>query len=706
MENIEINNESLYKTFIFFIHKYAKNISEASVLTGIPVKYGQKIPEMLSFSGGKSNISLMAKRCGMRTKLIDKNPADINPDAFPLIGFDKSGMSFVIEYNTDGTFTRTAESGSSERLSQAELRDSFLTSALLLKKELIKSDDTKKDKKWFFEALWLSRWIYADVLAASLFINLFGIVTPLFTMNVYDRIVPNHAVESLWALSAGIVIVFIFDFVLKYLRHHFLEISAKKTDMLLSGKLFKKVMDLGMKDRPKVIGSFASNIKDFDMIRNFMSSSSISVFVDFPFMIIFLLLISYIAGFIVLIPIAINIITLVYAFIIKRPMQNLVQENYTISSHKNGMLIESLKMIETIKSFNFHKYKMWEWDETVAKAADHSKKLKSYSYTLNTFFNFMVNLNTVLIVIAGVYLIADLRLTTGGLIASVMLGSRTVAPLGQFISLIITYEQAKVAYEGIDNIMQKDSEIFGKDTFVDIPDFKGDIVFNNVSFKYFEEGNYALQNVSLHIKAGEKVAVLGKMGSGKTTLQKLLLGFYKPTDGEILLDGINVSQINPVALRDTIAYVPQNVELFRGTLKDNIVLRNTGAEDSEIINALNTACLGGFISRHPRGIAAEIDEDGHNLSGGQKQSITIARAFIGKSRIALLDEPTDGIDFNTEAQIISNLQTALKDKTVFLITHKNNLLKMVDRVIVLDEGRVVFDGAKEDMFRKFTEKVS
>lgn len=705
VNTFELNNENFFRAFCLFTDLNVKKTPREILLKGIPLKEGESFPDMFAFMENRRLAEVIAAGCGLKSKFIDKKPHEIHPEAAPFILFMKDGGAAIVEKNDTAasSFIVRYDENTVKTISYDEMADISGDVAFLMKKELQNTPvkDGKERNKWFFDAVWLSKWIYADVLAASFFINLFGVVTPLFTMNVYDRIVPNHAVESLWALALGVFIVFVFDAVLKYLRHHFLEISAKKTDLLLSSRLFRKVMDLGLSDRPKVVGSFASNIKDFDMIRNFLSSSSVSVFVDLPFMFLFLFIIAYLAGIIVLIPITVSVIVLIYAFSIKKAMNELVKEGYVLASRKNGMLIESLKAIETIKSFNLGSHKLWEWENVTAQSAEQSKKVKSVSYTMNTFFNFMVNLNTVSVIVAGVYLISNLELTTGGLIAAVMLSSRAVAPLGQAISLITTYDQAKVAFQSIDEIMQKPSETDNSRELISIGRLKGKISFRNVGFKYGEDGAGVLKNVSFTINQGEKVAILGKMGSGKTTVQKLIMGFFRPTDGEVTVDGLAVSQIDPTLLRKNIAYVPQTVELFRGTLKQNISIRKTDADDGEIIKALNTASLTGFVSRHPKGLAADIDEDGRNLSGGQKQAIAIARAFAGGSSIALLDEPTDGIDYNTEMQVIASLKTVLKDKTLVLITHKNNLLELVDRVIVLEEGTVVFDGTKEQMMKKF-----
>jgi len=696
-----IDNGSFFNALHLFICRYERQITPSVLLSDIPMEEGKSIPDMMGISGKKFTAQLIAEKFGMKSQFIRKNIAEIHPDAAPFIFFMKDGTaavadSFDIEHDTVKIITNDGET--IKKPSEVNSADAVF----LLKRETVFNDSkvTEKKSAWFFDAVKMSGGIYANVLLASLFINIFAVVTPLFTMNVYDRIVPNNALESLWALSIGVVIVFVFDSVLKYLRHHFLEISAKKTEMMLSSRLFGKVMDYRLSDRPKVIGSFASNIKDFDMIRNFLSSSTLAVFVDFPFMFIFFAVIAYIGGTLLFaIPFVICILILAYAFIIRKPLQTLIQDSYTISARKNGLLIESLKCLETIKSFNYHKFRLWEWDSIVAKAASQSKAVKSYSYTMNTFFGAMVSFNTVCIIIAGTYLIGNNELTTGGLIAAVMLSSRALSPVGQAISLITTYDQAKVAYKGIDDIMQKNTESENKKDLVAPTDFKGAVEFRNVTFKYFDEGVSVLKNVSFSIQPGEKVAILGKMGSGKTTIMKMLMGFYKPADGEVTVDGISVSQINPASLRMATAYVPQKIEIFRGTLRQNITIRKTDADDDSVLRAIETASLQNMVNRHPKGLAGEIEEDGNNLSGGQKQAVGIARAFAAPFRIALLDEPTDGIDHNAESRIIDNLKTVLKDSTVVLITHKNNLLALVDRVIVLDEGQIIFDGPKEKMFK-------
>ncbi|MGE4266805.1 MAG: type I secretion system permease/ATPase [Deferribacterales bacterium] len=697
----KIDNVSFFDALHLFICKYERQITPSVLLSDIPMEEGKSIPDMMGISGKKFTAQLIAERFGLNSKFIRKNITDIHPDTAPFIFFMKDGTAAVADSfdKETGTVRVLTKDGSSERIpSELDCADA----AFLIKRETVFNDSKATDKKnaWFFDAVRLSGGIYANVLLASLFINIFAVVTPLFTMNVYDRIVPNNAVESLWALSIGVVIVFVFDSVLKYLRHHFLEISAKKTEMMLSSRLFGKVMDYRLSDRPKIVGSFASNIKDFDMIRNFLSSSSLAVFVDFPFMIIFFAVIACIGGTLMFfIPLIICILILAYAFAIRKPLQTLIQDSYTVSARKNGLLIESLKCLETIKSFNFHKFRLWEWDSIVAKAANQSKAVKSYSYTMNTFFGAMVSFNTVCIIIAGTYLIGSNELTTGGLIATVMLSSRALSPVGQAISLITTYDQAKVAYKGINEIMQKNTESENRKDLVAPAEFKGEIEFRNVSFKYLEDGVSVLKNISFSIRQGEKVAILGKMGSGKTTIMKMLMGFYKPSDGEVTVDGISVSQINPASLRENIAYVSQKIEIFRGTLRQNITIRRTDADDDSVLRAIETASLQNMVNRHPKGLAGEIEEDGNNLSGGQKQAVGIARAFAAPFCMAFLDEPTDGIDHNAETRIIENLKNMLKDSTVVLITHKNNLLALVDRVIVLEDGQIIFDGPKEKMFK-------
>ncbi|QBZ82194.1 Toxin RTX-I translocation ATP-binding protein [Hydrogenovibrio crunogenus] len=547
---------------------------------------------------------------------------------------------------------------------------------------------------WFWHTFWDNRGIYRDVLIASVIINIFVLANPLFVMNVYDRIVPNNAVESLWVLAIGISVVYMFDILLKFLRSYFLEMAGKKSDVIMSSKLFEQTLGLTMANRQGSIGAFANNLKEFDSIRNFFTSGTIASLVDLPFVIIFLLVIFFIAGQIVLVPIAIIGLILVYSIVMKKPIQSSVEATYEASSQKNAVLIETLTAIETIKSLGVEAHSQWKWEQAVGEIARASLKSKMLQSSIGRVTGFMQQMSTVVIVLVGVYLIKDGLLTMGGLIATVMLSQRAIGPMGQFASLTSTYQQTKTALDSLNELMKKEVERPAGKRFIQHPVFEGTIEFVDVTFTYPGETKPALNNVSFKLNPGEKLGIIGRIGSGKSTVEKLILGFYHVDSGSILIDGIDITQLDPAELRRNINYVPQDVTLFSGDVRENIAYRAPYVEDSEILRAAKLAGVDDFIKTHPSGYSLKINEGGGSLSGGQRQSIGVARALLLDTPIYLFDEPTNAMDANTEQTMIDRLKKGTLKNTTIVVTHKMSLLQLVDRLIVMSNGKVIADGSK------------
>lgn len=553
---------------------------------------------------------------------------------------------------------------------------------------------------WFWSSFALNRKIYRDVLVASFVINLFVLANPLFVMNVYDRIVPNNAMESLWVLVLGIGVVYIFDFVLKYLRSYFLELAAKKNDVLVSARLFEQTLGLTSANRSGTIGAFANNLREFDSIRNFLTSSTMAAFVDLPFVLIFLAVIFYIAGAIVFVPILIIVVMIVHSLILKGPIQRSIEATFAAQNQKNSILIETLSAMNTVKALGVESRMQWKWEQAVGEIASASLKSKMLQSSVSRVTGFMQQLSTVLVVLTGVYLITAGDLTLGGLIATVILSQRAISPMGQVASLIGSYQQTKTAYHSLDKLMQRDIERPIDKRFIEHPVVAGDIEFNNVTFTYPGETKASLQNVSFKIAAGERVAIIGRIGSGKSTIEKLILGMYPVDSGSILIDGVDINQLDPAELRRNINYVPQDVVLFRGDVRDNIAYRAPYVEDHLILKAAKLAGVDDFVKRHPSGYAMAINEGGSNLSGGQRQSIGIARALLLDAPILLLDEPTNAMDGTTEQKLLERLRGHLGDATMLLVTHKMNLLALVERLLVIEEGRLVADGPKQQVLEE------
>lgn len=521
-------------------------------------------------------------------------------------------------------------------------------------------------------------------------------------MNVYDRVVPNNAVETLWVLALGVVVIFILDIILKFIRSYFLEIAWKKSDIIMSSMIFEKVLDLKMSAKPKSVGSFASNLKDFESVRNFFTASSIATLIDLPFVVIFLSVINLIGGSIVIIPIIIMTIVLIYSLIIKSPLQKSIESTYEAAAHKNSVLIESLNTLETIKTLGASGHAQWRWEEATGDIAEKGIKTKILSNSITTFTQLMVQLNTVGIIVFGVYLIRDMELSMGGLIAVVILSSRTIAPMGQVAALASNFEYTKTAFKALDDIMKLPTERPEGVKFIHRPMLSGDIEFKNVSFSYGEDMKPAVEKISFKIKQNEKVGIIGRIGSGKTTIEKLLLGLYAPTEGSILVDGIDINQIDPADLRKNIGYVPQDVMLFQGTVRENLVYKAPYSDDEMILRTAKIAGVDEFTDRHPQGFDMQVGERGEFLSGGQRQCVAIARAFLLDAPIVLMDEPTNSMDSTAEIKFYRKMVGELKDKTVVLITHKAALLNLVDRLIVVDNGAVVMDGKRDEVLKKLS----
>lgn len=699
------NREPLLECLVILTRLYGKPFSAESLVAGLPIEEGKSFPELFSLKGAKSGFSRAAKKAGFSSRLVQREIKQINPLVLPCILMLRGGESCILQvFNKAKTHAKIIlpEAGEEHQwVSVEDLESEYLGFAFYLKRELdLESDEetkkfSQKDKHWFWGTVAKSMDIYRDVLIATLIINIFVIATPLFTMNVYDRVVPNDATDTLWALAVGVMLIYSFDAVLKTVRTYFLEIAGKKCDIIMSSLIFEQVMDFKMAAHPKSIGSFANNLKDFESIRGFLTSATVSAIIDLPFAVIFLFVIMFIAGPLVYIPIATILLILIYTFAIKKSLHRSVVSANEASSEKNGVLIESLASLETIKSMGAAGHVQWKWEEITGDIAAKSIKSKILSGSITTLTALLMQLNSIALVIGGVYMIKSLELTTGGLIAVVLLASRAITPMGQVASLITNYEHVKTAYDHIEKIMEMPVEHPDGKKFVQRSIFHGSIEFKDVGFIYPSAQKESLKKINFTISHGEKVAFIGKIGSGKTTVEKLIMGLYSPTQGSILVDGIDISQIDPIDLRRNIGYVPQDVVLFRGTVKENIVYKFPEAKDSDIIRAADLSCVSDFVNNHPKGFDMEVGEKGSGLSGGQRQSITLARAFLTDAPILLLDEPTNSMDARTESNIIKKIKTFCADKTIILVTHKPALLELVDRLIVIDDGKIVLDGTKE-----------
>ena len=709
--NIFKKKDSLLESLVLYTRLFHKPFSCESLLSGLPTSTNLTDQMLFSKTNSKSLFSRAALRAGLKTIIIEKPIKNILSLQLPVILLLSNENSCILEsFNEDKTKAKiifASDEPLEEWIEIDKLEDEYLGFSFMLKKMYEYEDENGKNtldlsnqKHWFWSTLGFSRKIYLDCILASILINLFVLATPLFTMNVYDRVIPNNAQETLLVFTIGIVVVFLLDASLKFLRTYFLEMAGKKSDIIMSSIIFEKILDLQMHAHPKSVGSFANNIKSFDSIRGFLTNATLSILIDFPFAILFLGVIFYLSGILVLVPITIIFIIVIYALMIKKPLQNSIESTYEASAKKNGILIEALQNIETIKAQGLSGNIQFNWEESTGEIANKSLKSKIISSSIPTITGLLVGLNTVLIIVFGVFLIQKFELTMGGLIATMILSGRAIAPMGQIVGLITNYEDAKTSFKMLDEIVNKPLERPIAREFVKRPSLKGNIEFRNVSFKYPDSEAYALKNVSFIIKEGEKVAFIGRIGSGKSTIAKLILKLYEPQEGSILIDGIDISQIDPADLRKKISYVPQDIHLFRNSIKNNILGSHKFVDDEWMIKCSKISGTDEFVRLHPMGYDMPIGERGTGLSGGQRQSVGIARALINDSDIWLFDEPTNAMDQTSESNVLTNLKENIENKTVLLVTQKMNMLDLVSRVIVMNNGEKVLDGEKLEVIKR------
>ena len=554
--------------------------------------------------------------------------------------------------------------------------------------------DIPQHGHWFWSIIRQNRDLYRDIILAAVVINLFAIATPMFMMNVYDRVVPNNAFSTLWMLAIGMLILLTADLIIKLLRSWFVDLAASRTDIRLSSKLLDKALSVQLQYRPASTGSLTASLQSFESVRAFVSSLTLTALADLPFLFLFIVIVALISWPLV-IPIIIgSAAILLYALITQHNMRNLARQGLEAAAERNTVLLEGLSNPETVKSFNLQGNIQSRWENLTIVLTHNSARMRLLSASVSQGAAWIQQITGISLLITGVYLLSNGDLTQGGLIAAYLLSSRALAPVSQAAALLAQFHQASSAMEALETLMQQPSEQADSSTRVDRPVLRGDIEFNRVSFAYPGSDLLALNQISLKIRAGEHVAILGKNGSGKSTLEKLILGLYQPKEGSVLIDGVDIRQLDPAQLRRNIGYVPQDISLLQGTLRQNITPDHHHT-DEEILQLAEIVGLTPMIHQHPQGLALPVGERGHQLSGGQKQAVGIGRALINDPPLLILDEPTASLDHASEEQIKKMLAEKAAGKTLLLITHRSSLLALAQRLIVIDQGKIVADGPKE-----------
>lgn len=686
--------DPLLNSLIYVSRYYGLANSPEALINGLPLSDGKLTPFLFPCS---------AERAGLVAKENRSELESIPHLILPAILLLKQGEACVlnsIDLEKQEAEIITAESGMVPIVIPIdELKEQFIGRYFLVKKQFRydeRSPEVLKTRKghWFWSTIWESKNIYRDVLIASILINIFAIAAPMFTRLVYDKVVPNLAFETLWVLASGIFVVFLFDLLLKLMRSYFIDVAGKKSDILISSKLFSKVLGIRMEAKPASVGAFAKNLQEFESIREFFTSATIGSLIDLPFALMFLALIWLMAGNLVFVPVVGVVILIIYALLIQGPLRRTIEEGSRLASQKYANLIESLAGLETVKLFSAQSQFQFRWEEAVAHMANWNIKSRRITDSIQNTAGFVQQSTNVGMIIFGVYLIAEGELTMGGLIAATMLSGRAIGPLVQLSLLSTRYNQAKSSMTLIEQVMSMPDEQEEGKRYIHRPIIQGHIALDKVTFHYPDSPVASIRDLTLNIKPGEKVAIIGRIGSGKTTLERLIMGLYKPTEGHVRIDDTDMEQLHHVDVRRNIGCVPQDSNLFYGSVRDNITLGRPLVDDRDVMDAANRAGVTAVTQQDPAGLERQVGEGGALLSGGQRQSIAIARAFLGRPPVLLMDEPTSAMDNRSEMHIKHQLNQLLPSETLILITHKTSMLDIVDRVIVMERGSIIADGPK------------
>jgi len=690
-----ISPDPLLDCLIEVARLHGQAATRASMSAGLPLQPQEPLPLAL--------VERAAARAGLATRVQRLALTGIDALTLPAILILKDNKACVLLGREGEQHWRILlpETGQGAITLTTDALQARFTGVVLFARPHFRFDERTPEIKatrsghWFWGPVLAQRFVYRDVLWAALLINLFALAFPIFSMNVYDRVVPNHATETLWVLAIGVTLVLASDLFIRLLRSHFVDEASARIDVQISATLMERVLGMRLENRPQSVGSFAANLRGFEQVRDFIASSTVTALIDLPFALLFVGVMAWISPWLVLPVIGVFLLILVSGYVFQHRLHELSQSSYQAAAQRNATLIESLTGIETIKSQGAESLIQSRWERANQYLSTLNVKMRSMSATAMYSTATLQQFVSVCVILIGVYLISERQLTMGGMIAATMLAGRALAPAGQIVGLLMQYQGARTAMDSLEQIMAQPVERPEGSHFIQRPEFKGEIEFRHVSFAYPGQQGNSLDDVSFKINPGERVALIGKVGSGKTTLQKLIMGLYQPTSGAILFDGIDMRQLDPADVRRNLGCVSQDITLFYGSLRENITFGMPHARDDAIVAAAETAGLNEFVQRHPQGFDMQVGERGELLSGGQRQGVGIARAVLHNAPLLLLDEPTSAMDFSTEAVVTQRMQAFTEGKTVVLVTHRTSMLSFVDRVIVVDQGKIVADGPRE-----------
>lgn len=669
-----------------------RNVSVAELGDGLALEQG-RLPLDL--------VPKALRRAGLTARLAERPLDKLSGRLLPaLLLLNDGGTLLFVGRQGDQARVLVPESGGGQlNMPMTELAQLYRGSAVLARAMHVSdgragSFAKKLEGHWLtgpLQAFWPS---YLEVGVAAFMANVLAVSSALFAMQVYDRVVPNHAFDTLWILASGVALAIVLEFLFRWLRAHLLDGTGKKLDLQLSSRLFEQALQIRLNAKPGSVGAFSSQVREFESVREFFTSSTVGAISDLPFVLIFLAVIAFIGGPVVWAPIFAICLMLLPGWLLQGRMAYLSRLNLREGAVKNGLLLESIDNLETVKATRAEGRNLRLWESLTAELAMVAIKVRNLSALLSYGATMVQQLCYVAVVAIGVYQIDAGEMTVGALVACSILSSRTVAPMALVTGILVRWQHVKVALEGLDSLMQAPVERPAGRHFTRKPNLAGHYRLEGVQVRYYQEAPLALNIKQLEIKVGERIALLGGNGAGKSTLLRLLSGLGELNEGRLLLDDVSLSQIDPADRRSAIGYLPQDIALFYGTLRDNLLLDGAQHNDSELFTALDAVGLGEFVRAHPLGLDMPISGSG-SVSGGQRQAIGLSRLLLQDPRIVLMDEPTATFDQTNEAHVIQYLQHWLAGRTLVVSTHRRTILALTQRAVVLSHGQVAMDGPLE-----------
>ena len=683
---------------------YGRSAASGVLTSGLPLIDGRLTTQLFPRA---------AARVGLSARIVKRRIEDLQTILFPVILLLQDDTAVVLVQHDGETATvALPETGrGAVHLPLKALEEKYAGYAILIKPEY-RAYDERQDvasvsTHWFWGSvapLWPA---YVQVFLAAALVNILVIAAPLFVMNVYDRVLPNKAVSTLWVLAIGMGLVVIFDFILKTTRHALLGNAGRRADVILAGRIFSHVLNMDLTKRPLKTGEFANQLRDYEMVREFFTSNTVVTFTDFLFLGIFLIIIYYIGGPIAIVPAVAVVLVLGIGLLLQVPLNRAVRRAQAEATHRHSLVIEALNGIESIKCARAEGQFQRQWEQFVGQNSRTSEDMRAWSTLAMNSTGGIQQLVSVGVIIIGVYMFSEGNISSGAIIAAVMLASRAVAPLGQIAATLSRAQQAFHAYKALDGIMAMPAEDEGHERHINRKIAEARVDFQNVTFAYPGGETPALKEFNFKIEPGERIGIIGKIGSGKTTIGRLLARLHLPTSGTLLLDNVDIRQYHPAEVRRAVSFVSQDTALFFGSVRDNIVLGVPHISDDLVLRAAELAGVTDFVKSHPKGFNMQVGEGGRFLSSGQRQSVVLARAFLLEPILLFLDEPSGNIDMASERFLIQRLKKAFRpDQTVIITTHRYNMLALVDRLIVLDGGRIVADGPREEILAKLSRNVA